>query len=146
MELIIVIALFSLLFGTAGVVLGNFSTDQALRAGGERLVQSLREAHNNAVTQQRDSAWGVYMDSSTDPDQYVVFKGNSYVSRDTSFDQINKFHTKVIFQNINLTGGGNEIVFSKRSGLTSDFGTVRLATDSGVFDVEVNGMGLIDCK
>ncbi len=142
-ELIVGIALFSLLFGMGAVVLGNFTTVQSLRIGGERLVQSLREAHTNSVAQRQDSAWGVYFDTISEPDRYIVFKGNHYASRDTSFDQVNQFQKNIDIHMLNI-GGGNEVVFAKRSGLTNNSGSIRLSAGEEYYDVSVNGMGMVD--
>ncbi len=143
-ELIIVFTLFSLLFGMGAMVMGNFTSSQGLRFGGDSIVQSLREAHTNSTSQYRDSAWGVYFDTATDPQRYVLFKGGTYASRDTSFDQITDFYKQVNFQNVSLSGGGQEIVFSKRSGFTSDDGTFQLVADSETYNVSVNSLGFVD--
>ncbi len=143
-ELIFVFTMLSFLFGLGAIALGNFTSSQGLRFAGDKLAQSLREAHTNAVAQYQDSAWGIYLDTAPTPEQYVLFKGNTYASRDTAFDQPNEFYKTVEFQNISLAGGGQEIVFSKRSGFTSDNGTFRLAADGEFYNISVNSLGLVD--
>ncbi len=141
-ELILVIGVFSLTFGMGSIALGNLVANQGLRVGGERMVQSLHEAHSFAVAQHWDSDWGIYLDTASDPEQYVLFKGGSYGGRDSSFDQINVFHKRVSITNISLNGGGQEIIFDKRSGRTSDYGSFRLISEGDQIDISVNAFGI----
>lgn len=141
-ELILVIGVFSLTFGMGSIALGNLVANQALRLGGERVVQSLHEARSFAVAQYRDSDWGIYLNTASDPEQYILFKGGSFVGRDSSFDQENVFHRSVSITNISLNGGGQEIVFDKRSGRTSDYGSFRLISEGDQIDISVNAFGI----
>lgn len=143
-ELIIVIALFSVLFGMGATMLGNFSSTQSLHFTGDRLVQSLREARMNSVTELYDSTWGIYFNSVSNPQQYILFKGNTYATRDASFDQPTLFSKRVGFNSVSLNGGGSEVRFSRRGGFTSNYGTVVLRVDNETYDLSINRLGLTD--
>jgi prepilin-type N-terminal cleavage/methylation domain-containing protein len=144
-ELAIVIAIFSVLFGTAAVALGNFMNSQALQSDGSILVQALREAHARSVASERDSGWGVYLDTTVpNANRAILFKGSSYSQRDPAFDQVTPLHPSVEFGPLLLNGGGSEVDFSKRSGLTANNGLFSLAHQDQSFIVTVNPLGLTD--
>lgn len=143
-ELAIVIAISSILFGTAAVALGNFMTNQAMSTDGSMVVQTLREAHVRATASDRDSSWGVHLDTATDPKRAVLFKGVGYAERDPSFDQVTDLHSSISFGPFLLNGGTNEVVFSKRSGMTANDGLFSLVHQDLAFTVTVNPLGLID--
>ena len=138
------IGIVSLLFGLGALTLSDFMNDQALQTAGKSMVQSFREARTQAVAQRLDGPWGIYFDNGSDPRGYVLFQGNTYASRDTDYDQTTIFHKAIVFDQISLNGGGQEVVFSKRSGLTGDHGSVRLASQTETLDITINSLGLID--
>lgn len=138
------IAIFSILLGTATVALGNFMTNQALRSDGEKVVQTLREAHVRATASERDSSWGVYFDTVPSPDRVLLFKGGDFALRDPSFDLATDLYSSVSFGPLLFNGGGNTIVFSKRSGMTAQDGLFSLVSNGQAFTVTVNPLGLID--
>lgn len=138
------IAIFILFFGIGAVSLANFLSDQALESDGRLLVQYIRQARTNAVAQLEDSSWGLYFNTTPDPDEFTLFNGSSYASRNTDYDVNYSFRPGVDINAIALTGGGNELIFSKRSGQTSQSGTIQLSNDTDIFDISVNGLGLIN--
>jgi prepilin-type N-terminal cleavage/methylation domain-containing protein len=143
-EMTIVIAILSVLFGTAAVTLGNFMTNQALRADGSTIVQTLREAHTRATASEQGSDWGVYFDTALNPDRVVLFKGVGYIGHDPAFDQVTDLHSNVAFGPFLLNGGGSEVVFSKRSGTTAHDGLFSLVSENQAFTVTINPLGLTD--
>ncbi len=142
-ELTLVIAIFIILFGTGAVALGNFVSGQGLHTAENYLSQSLHDARSFSVAQHHDSEWGVYLDTVTDPDRLILFKGSSYPLRDEGFDQTTPFHKSVSFKQISLASGLSEIVFAKRTGQTGDYGTVTLGTDNENVQISLNALGII---
>ncbi len=143
-ELTLAFAIMSILFGTAAVALGNFMTNQALGTDGSMVVQTLREAHARATASDRDSGWGVYLDSASDPDRAILFKGTGYALRDSAFDQVTELNSSVTFGPLLLNGVGNEVVFSKRNGMTANDGLFSLVHQDQAFTVTINPLGLTD--
>ncbi|MBN2087201.1 prepilin-type N-terminal cleavage/methylation domain-containing protein [Candidatus Peregrinibacteria bacterium] len=142
-ELIVVIAIFVILFSTAVMVIGDTLNRHNLKNEGNQIVQTLREARTNAVAGRFNSKWGVYLNTSTNPDSYILFKGNTYSSRDSDYDLIRVFPSAVSFSNISISGG-SEIVFDVRGGGTDNIGSLRLVTSNDQFGISVNRLGLID--
>ena len=142
-ELILVVGIFSLVFISSGVVFGNLIQKNSLDYHGYQLVQNLREARMNAVTQWRDSACGLYFDTSALPHGYTVFKGNSFAGRDAAYDLSFELPEAVAISQLD-PGGFNELVFGKSDGLPSVFGGLVLAAEDKTFSITVNSLGLAD--
>jgi len=142
-EMILTVSLFALIFASVSVVFANMVNAQGLLSKGNEVVQSLREARSNAVAQRENSDWGVRLDNISSPHQYIVFRGSTYASRDTSFDQVIIFPESVELDNISI-GGGQDIIFIKRTGRTSQSGSFDLIADSETYTVSINSLGLVD--
>lgn len=138
------IAIASVLLGATVMSLGNFMTNQALSTDGDNLVQTLREAHVRATASERDSSWGVYFDTTPNSNRAVLFKGAGYVTRDPAFDQVTDLHSSTEFGPLLLNGNGNEIVFSKRNGMTTNDGLFSLVHQDQAFTMTINPLGLTD--
>ena len=144
-ELIIVLVLFAVLFSSTSIVFGNMLSEYGMGSEASKIVQFMREARMNAVSQKDNSEWGVNFITSGDPDRYIMFKGSSYLSRDPAFDIDFALPKNILIENINL-GGGNEIVFNKRSGYTSNGGSFSYVNDNEQINFTINSLGLIDYK
>lgn len=112
LELLLAIALMSMLVSLPLAV--NATIPQRIQADGAQtqVAHSLRLAQQYAMVGREDSSWGVYIQNRA----ITVFKGNSYVSRDTAFDDTYTYDPKI---SISITGGAPEIVFAKLSGVPS---------------------------
>ncbi len=91
----------------------------------QEFANILRLAQNRTLSSEGSSQYGVYLNTTTSPHQYVMFKGTSYATRDTSADQIYLLQQMLEFFNINL-GGGNEIVFNKLTGASQQSGNLSI--------------------
>jgi len=96
----------------------------------EEIISVLKVAQSKTLSSQEDSQYGVYFNTAVSPHQYILFKGSSYPSRDTAFDEIHLVPDITEFFQIN-TGGNNEIVFDRLTGSTENSGNIslRLAED-----------------
>jgi len=142
-ELILVIAVFSLLFGSATIVFGNLIGRNSLKYHGYQLVQNLREYRINAVTSKNDSDWGIYINNVILPYGYTLFRGDDFVGRNTNFDLVFEFPSALSISQVNL-GGLREIYFEKSNGLPSDSGNVVLTAEGQNYVISINELGLID--
>lgn len=142
-ELILVVGIFMVVFSSGALVYGNLIQKNSLTYHGSQLVQMLREARTNAVSQKRDSAWGVYFDHLSSPYGYTLFKGDSYAGRDPLYDLIIQLPSVIGVSGFDL-GGSDEIVFNKSDGVPSASGTVTLTAENNAYSITVNGLGLVD--
>lgn len=142
-ELILVIAVFSIIFSSASVVFGNMIGRNNLKYHGYLLVQNLREARMNSISHKNDSEWGIHFNDAVTPYGYTFFKGASFVTRDSDYDLDFEFPEIIGISQLNF-GGTKEIVFHVSSGFPTTTGNLALATDNESYAVFINSAGLVD--
>ncbi len=98
------------------------------------IVQALRRAQLKAMSVEADSTFGVYISSN----QYVLFKGSSYATRDTAYDEVTDLPA-----NLQISGL-SEIVFSKLNGTTLNTGNITLTIDNRSETININALGRIN--
>lgn len=114
----------------------NFYRTQQLNSTSQEVIQALRKAQLKAISQERDSDFGVYFNSH----QYLIFKGSSYQTRDTTYDELFKVSQNIFFDGI------SEIVFGKLEGLPSVTGNIILRTGSETKIISINKAGRINLE
>ncbi len=133
-ELIIVLAILGILIASSTTVAVRFYQTRALDIHLNGIVQVLRRAQLKAMSVENDSSFGVYINS----DKYVLFKGDSYSTRDQSYDE-----TYNLPDNFK-TSGLSEVVFSKIRGNTSDTGNIILTVTGKSKTLNINKVGRIN--
>jgi Tfp pilus assembly protein FimT len=121
-EILLVIALGSLLIGLVILSLGKVNTAEALDKSADTIVSALSEARSMTLSSVADSRYGVHFD----PDQVVLFRGAVY-DPGASTNVPTALNARVTIQNIALSGGGSEVIFDKLTGKTSYNGSVEVA-------------------
>lgn len=125
LEIVVVLAVLALILAIAmSTYLSNQQLPQ-LNNATQEIINILRLAQNQTIASKQNSQYGVYFDTSTLPERYVLFKGSSYASRDTAFDQIYTIPVSAEFYQVN-TGGANQVVFDKLTGSTENTGNISL--------------------
>lgn len=130
-EILVIIAITVILIGLAIPSYRFFQKESDLTNNTEEIINTLRLAQNKTLASEGASQYGVYFDQTTSPNQYTLFKGADYALRDSSFDEIHNLPKSVEISEVNLNGGGSEIIFDRISGTTSQFGylSIRLVDD-----------------
>jgi prepilin-type N-terminal cleavage/methylation domain-containing protein len=126
-ELIIVVSCLAILLAIVLPGIKNFQMKKDLTNTAEEIIGTLRLAQTKAVNSEQVSKWGVYFDKTTSPQKYVLFKGNTYASRDVSFDRIYLLPSSIEITTISLAGGSQEVVFERINGATSQNGNLLLS-------------------
>lgn len=98
------------------------------------LSSSLRRAQVLSITGQDDSSWGVKIL----PDNFVLFKGDTYSNRDVSQDEVIIINKNIVVE------GLDEVVFSKVFGETNNVGEIIVKTGNDQIVLLVNKKGIID--
>ncbi len=132
-EIIIVIAILSAI---AAIVVFNFpfvKKKSDLDNSVKEFVSVLELARNKTISSEGDSRYGVHLNTAVSPNQYVLFKGESYADRDVPADVIYCLPDTTEFYDINL-GEGNEIVFDRPGGGVENSGSVseRIKSDAAL--------------
>lgn len=124
-EVLVIIGIMAILMILALPVYRSFQDESDLNNSTEEIINTLRIAQNKTLASEGASQYGVYFDTSI-PYQVIMFKGENYTTRDSSFDKINKLPDNIEIYEINLAGGESEVVFNRINGETSQTGNLSL--------------------
>ena len=125
-------------------VLASFSQFRArktLDATIESTLASFSRAHLDTISSLNDNQYGVHLDS----DKAVYFVGTVYSSSATT-NVPYLLNPAIEIANIALSGGGNEVIFNKLTGGTSQNGTFEIRVKADITKkavVTVNGTGAV---
>ena len=134
LELLLVFALIALLAGISVPVLQSLQVRNNLDIATNTVFQNLRRAQTLSQAVERDNRWGVMIDT----EKIVIFKGESYLSRDAGFDE-----------SFNMPQGvtisiSQEIIFLKLSGELQASKQITLLSNSGDSkEITINEKGTI---
>jgi len=132
-ELLVVIAIITALAALSLPYVMSFQTRNNLGVAQNTLAQTYRRAQTLSRAVERDSAWGVHVLGT----EIILYKGTSYASRDTAFDE--KYE---IGSNVAITGL-NDVSFTRVEGIPSATGTTNLSTNGETKAVSLNGKGIV---
>lgn len=144
-ELLVVIGVLVILSAMAVPAFHIFGKKSDVANGTQELMSALRLAQGKSLASENSSRWGVYFDVSSTPNDYTLFRGISYASRDAGLDSINILSKKIKIYEVNLNGGGAEVVFNRLRGDTAQAGTIKLKStldSSENKTISINSMGL----
>lgn len=134
LELLLSIALIALIASVFAPVYLSFHTRNNVDIASTTVVSALRRAQSLSKAIDSDSTWGVYIQSNN----ITVFRGSSYASRDSNFDENNNIPGGV------TPSGLQEIVFSKLKGETSSTGNIELTSaNNEVRTISINEKGTV---
>lgn len=140
-EIVLVVAFFVLLVAAATPAYVEFTAKYQLDTNGRDLEQLLRTAQNLSMATRDDDTYGVHFVSGAGG-EFVLFKGASYATRDTTtFGEISYALPGSIALSETVTG--DDVVFTMVDGTTDDVGTVVLTGRSGTRTVTLNEAGLV---
>lgn len=134
LELLLSVAIISLIAGFSLPVYRTLLSKNDLDISATVTASSLRRAQNLSQGVDGDITWGVKAQNGS----IVIFKGTSFASRDTNFDETFDVPTSI------SVGGATEIIFSKLTGLPQTTGTFNLSTESDSRTVTINAKGMVD--
>lgn len=140
LEAMIVIAVFLLMVTASAPPIVSLLLSNDMEVARQELIHVLRQANERASTQVYDSSWGVYLD--TTADQYTLFSGDSYATRNTALDVLYALPNSIDFGSIDLTGGGTEVIFDQITGATSQDGSIELnSPQESPLNILINPIG-----
>ena len=135
-EMLLVIGIAITIGALAMPVAVNFYVSQGLDETTRDIVETLRRARSQAITQYNDSAFGVRFEWGS----YILFQGSSYASRTQSEDETFTFITGT------GTSGITEVVFAKLTGKPNSTGTLTVATGNKSQNISINVQGKIEIE
>ncbi len=134
LELVLSVAIISGLAGLSLPVCRTLMMKNDLDIAAATITSSLRRAQVLSQAVDGDTTWGVKVQNGS----VVIFKGASFVSRDTSFDETFEVPTTI------SVSGTTETVFAKLTGFSQPAGTINLSTEGDDRSVSVNEKGMVD--
>ena len=139
-EIVIVIAIFVVLFALTLTAFSRFNSNQALNRSVSEVTSVLNEARALTLASFDNTVYGVHLLS----DSTTLFKGQTFSPSDPD-NKITTISSKVSISNIVLSGGGNDIIFQRLTGKTDQDGTMTLSlvsdsSKSKTITVEVSGI------
>ncbi len=129
-QLIIVIAILTILVAVMIPSLTKFRNAQALKNTTDDIVSLLNNARLNTISSLNSNYYSVHFESA----RAVSFTGGTFAEPNSS-NKVITFNTAVTIPasgGINLNGGGSNVSFTRLTGDTTQYGTivVQLKSDS----------------
>lgn len=146
-SLVEIIVTLGILGIVSAIVLSSLSSNtdrEALAKNADAAASVLTEARSLTISAKGASGYGVRL-ASVGP---TIFTGTTYVSDSSSNRQL-ALNGRVSITNISLTGGGNDVVFNKLTGNTTQNGTFRvtlISNPSMYKTVTVYKTGLVEVQ
>lgn len=134
-EVLLVVVLMSILFIFSFPYSLKFYRTYLVDEVKTNVVTALNQARHYAILQKNDSDFGVNFNEAED--NYVLFQGSSYATRDITQDEV--------FPVLNIINfsGLSEIVFSKHSGLPSITGDILISYENISRTINISESGII---
>jgi len=137
-ELLITISITVVLAVAAMPIYSKFQVHSQINESTSLIIQTLRTAKQRSEVRLNNSSHGVWFSSN----EFVLYQGNSYSSRDTDYDRGQEVDPSII---ISTTLSGGEINFSKSFGEPDNIGTITLTHDIGEERIiNINSLGIIE--
>ena len=147
-ELLIVMSITLILVFASAPIYGSLQVKAQLDETTAQTIQTLRTARENSVARYHNSAHGVYFDiNAGGNDNYILYQGDSYATRDADYDRTNILESVLSFANVDLvlTGTGIDINFSEGLGKPNNIGSLNLTHDiEGAATISVNSFGKVE--
>ena len=135
LEVLLVVAFIGVLFGIGAPVYQSFQNRNDLDIAANTIAQTLRRAQVLSQAVDGDTTWGAYVASGS----ITLYKGGSYASRDTSYDEVFDMPTSI------TSSGISEVTFNKLAGVPQTTGTITLTSaNNDVRTITINEKGTIN--
>ncbi len=132
-ELLLAIAMVSVIAGVGAPIMVRAQTKNDLDSAVAMWVSVLRRAEVLAAGVDGDSQWGGKIQSGS----ISLFKGASYASRDSNFDEVFSLPATISFS------GVTELVMTKLSGYPASSGVTTLVDGADSASVTINSRGAL---
>jgi prepilin-type N-terminal cleavage/methylation domain-containing protein len=119
LEVIVVIIIFAVILGLSILYYQTTQVRTDLNGQVSQFVSYARLAQSGTDAGKNNSDHGIHLENN----RYVLFIGSSYVNG-AGTNVVIPLPPTIVIQNINLNGGGSDIVFERPYGETTDFGSV----------------------
>ena len=130
LELLMALAILAIVVSFIILNLTKFRNEQALQNTTSDIISLVNEARTKTISSVNSTTYGVHFEAS----RAVLFAGSSFTEPNSNNKQvdINSAVSIPVSGGINLNGGGSDVIFTRISGDTTNYGTiiVRLVSDA----------------
>lgn len=140
-EIVVVLAILGVAIGLFSLYGQTSQVRSDLNSQRDIFVSYLRLAQSDASSGKDSESHGIHLAT----DSYTVFTGDTYVEGESGNFTLT-LPASLIFDNINLNGGGTDIIFISPFGETETYGTVDLFSEqiNKTSQITINSLGLIN--
>lgn len=124
-ETIVVIAILGLLAGTLWTLFSGPNFNPPASRDATLLISILNQARSLTLGSKDNTQYGLHFENS----RVVLFRGDSYVASDP-FNVSSELNAAVSISEINLSGGGTEVVFERLTGKTEQNGSISISLNA----------------
>ncbi|NCU31517.1 MAG: prepilin-type N-terminal cleavage/methylation domain-containing protein [Candidatus Moranbacteria bacterium] len=132
-EVLTVISIIGILASISVEGFSSFKKGNDFLLSLELVSNTLRGARMKALNGNEDDNWGV----SLTKDQIIIFKGNDFLNRNASFDEI------ILLSGVTAVSGTTQIIFTKTTGIPSVSGVLSLNDGAQNSNIEINEKGMV---
>jgi prepilin-type N-terminal cleavage/methylation domain-containing protein len=142
-EIVIVIGILGVLSTISMVTFISFKNTQGINKDSEAIVEMLQQARTQTLSSQNASVYGVHFGTTS----VTLFAGSTY-SAGVATNEVYNFLSADTVLSVTLTGGGNDVIFSRLTGETTQNGTIVISSTSATITrtVSVFKTGVIEFK
>ncbi len=141
-EILTVIAILTILSTIIWSALAGFNKNKALDRMATEAVSTLEKARSLTLAAKNNIAYGVHFQS----DRIILFEGDTFSSIDPNNEET-VLNSLVTISDIMISGDGDDIVFDRLTGKTSQDGTVTfslVSDSSATTTINISSTGIID--
>jgi prepilin-type N-terminal cleavage/methylation domain-containing protein len=133
--IVVIIATVALPYGS------TFLAQNRLQESTLNIVDALRRVQSRSMSGMGGEPWGVHFTSA----DITLFKGTSYSPGD-DYNELIELPDISTISTISLNGGGDDLIFNRVIGDTSEWGTIVIddANSDSEATVTISGVGLIE--
>ncbi len=136
LELVIVIAIMTLAAGIIIWSLAAFQSRQTAANAAAEIISALTLARAQTLNGLADQVHGIHFTANN----FTAFVGSSFNNNDSN-NKTTSFNGVTL--NLNLVGGGSDIIFDRLTGGTSDTGVITVNSGNVVKTITILSSGLI---
>ena len=137
----IIVTTIVVFFVSTGVPLyNNFFEKNQINEAAEQMASILKMAREMSIVRENNASYGIYFNKVSNPNKYVLFKGTSYMTRETSFDRNYLFNNNLVFDSVPLSA---ETIFSRGTGQPNATSTIIIKNNNGDRKIVVGDHGQI---
>lgn len=125
-EILTVIAILTIIFSMTFYFFNAMGRKEALGKDVAGLSSIIRNARLLSVASKDASPFGVHLENN----KAILFEGSSYVAGGEN-EKVVAFNGNVYISSYSLNGGGSDILFTRLTGNTSNYGTITLSLKDG---------------